>query len=291
MALSSRLWSGARKGKDHTQQGKVPAVRAYFIPVRGIMVHLGYIISLLNPPNVLKPGLSREHPNAGPAPKSSWQLLVHLLLMIGISSSFMIVFSIKEQQEPNFCLPHPHPSQSHALIPEERGDPQGSSHPQSMGDLQCLSFLPSLPAAAHSKRPQWTQQEVCSQACKPSHLPHFHLNLSSGMHLHWSHKRGDQANTTEQETAHPKPELRLMQHPRLFLSVKRDNQHSGRLKRLSRMMTAPISGRKAEGEGIWFQTKPLRQAPINTHPRSHVGGSFFKIIGVLGALFTSRKAF
>lgn len=83
----------------------------------------------------------------------------------------------------------------------------------------------------------------------------------------------------------------LTQHPRHFPLVKRDNQHSGRLKRLSRTMTAPISGRKAEGEGIWFQTKPLRQAPINTHPRSHVGGSFSRIIGELGALSTSRKLF
>lgn len=55
-------------------------------------------------------------------------------------------------------------------------------------------------------------------------------------------------------------------------------------------MTAPILGRKAEGEGIWFQTKPLRQVPISTHPRSHVGGSFFKIIEEFGALFISRKA-
>lgn len=151
MALSSRLGSGAKQGKDHTQQGKVPAVRAYFIPVRRIMFHLGYIISPLHQPNALKPDLSREHPNAGPSPKASWQLLAHLLLMMGISSSFMVVFSIREQQEPNFCLGHPHPPQSHALTHKERD----SSHPQSVGDLQPprVPVLPPFPT--HSERPQW----------------------------------------------------------------------------------------------------------------------------------------
>lgn len=70
MALSSRLGSGAKQGKDHTQQGKVPAVRAYFIPVRRIMFHLGYIISPLHQPNALKPDLSRETSQCRSIPKS-----------------------------------------------------------------------------------------------------------------------------------------------------------------------------------------------------------------------------
>lgn len=171
-----------QKGKRLHSAGKGTCCESLFHSCQRDYVHLGYIISSSNQPNALKPGLSREHPNAGPSPKASWQLLellVHLLFMMGISSSFMTVFPIREQQEPNFCLPHPHPPQSHALTHEERGDPQGSSHPHSMGDLQplqCLSFLPSPPKAACSKRPQWPQEQVCSLACKPSHLPHFHLN-------------------------------------------------------------------------------------------------------------------
>lgn len=138
------------------------------------MFHLGYITSPLNQPNALKPGLSRDYPNAGPTPKASWQLLVGLLLMMGILSSFMVLFSIREQQEPNFCLPHPHLSHSHALTHEESGDsPAFLPLTEHGGPAATLGACPSSPPYQQLPTPR-DYSGLNNRTCRHCPLPHFH---------------------------------------------------------------------------------------------------------------------
>lgn len=56
-----------------------------------------------------------------------------VLLPMGISSSFMGMFSDREQQEPDFCLSH----LTAVFSPRRQGGTlRGSFHPQSKGNLQ-----------------------------------------------------------------------------------------------------------------------------------------------------------
>lgn len=173
---------------------------------------------------------------------------------MGISSSFTVVFSIRGQQEPHFCLPHLHPAHSRALTQEvgvTSGAPLTRRAKGTCSRPGCLSFLPSLLTGAQFKRPQWPQQQSIRRPAGPAISPTFtKTNLSSGMRLRSSHKAEQTRQILKTERGHTlKQSNGLVQHPRDFLLKKRDNQLSGRLKRLSGMMTAPISVEKGRGRG------------------------------------------
>lgn len=166
------------------------------------------------------------------------------------------MFSIRGQQDPDFCLPHLHPAHSCALTQEvgvTSGAPLTRRAKGTCSRPGCLSFLPSLLTGAQFKRPQRPQQQSIHRPAGPAVSPTFtKTNLSSGMRLHSSHKAEQtrQILKTERERT-LKQSNGLVQHPRdfFFLLKKRDNRHSGRLKRLSSMMTAPISVEKGRGRG------------------------------------------
>lgn len=166
-----------KREKTTGQQGKVPAVRAYFIPGRGIMSHLRPM-----PPHQTSPVLSRQgsaanipllvHPQhlAG----SCWWVCylqwvfqaVSLLRFLSETSTIMISTCFTLIQPTAMLSPRRQGVASGA--PLAHGARRTHSHPG------CPSFLPSQPMGAHFKRPQWPQQQVYSQTCRPCHLPQFH---------------------------------------------------------------------------------------------------------------------